>query len=206
MLLSSLVIGWYMVPAMMEPMRKIFVSSFGEDTAGGAMKSIMKSMLIMQLLIEPVFKFVRWIVFAGILYVLSLAFVKGQGNIYKKLFSLVAYSEIIFILMSILTMLIVYSKGIESIQGMSDLTVFKGLDYFLKDGGSNSTVVMILSNINPFSVWYIITIAFGVSVLIRLPKSKAIFIASVGWILWLLASLLQSKATEALLRVITGQN
>ena len=205
MLLSSVLVGWYMIPAILEPMRKNFVSSFGEQAAEGALQGVMNSMLVIQLLLQPAGTFLRWVVFAGILYLLSLAFVNDRARLFAKLFSLVAYAEVIFVLMSVVTLLIIYGKGLAGIQGMGDLTIFKGLEYFLGEGRANATLVTILSNINPFSVWYIITVAFGLSALMNLKKSTAVFVAGIGWLLWLLASAVESKAMQLLSGSVTGQ-
>lgn len=195
-----------MIPAIMEPMRKTFAASFDEAAAEAAMEGVMKSMLVAQLVIEPVFTFFRWMVFTGILCLLCLVFADGRAQLFRRLLSIVSYSEVVFILMSVLTLLVVYAKGIDSIQSIGDLAVFRGLDYFLKVGESNAALATILNNINPFSVWYVVIIICGVSVVTELQKSKAIIVASVSWVAWIAVNLLQSKAMGVLLGLITGQN
>ena len=206
LVISSTAVGWFMIPAILEPMRKIFATSFGQDSADVAVKGIMQSILVAQLLIEPLLKFARWFGLSAILFFFTLVFVKGDSLLFKKLFSAVAYTETIFVLMSVLTILIIYIRGMDSIEGMGDLTVFKGLDFFLTGKDQNITVVTILSNINPYSIWYVITIAFGVSVFTSLQKSKAFIIAAASWLIWVTISILQSKVMTFLVGLITGQS
>ncbi len=206
LVISSTIVGWFMIPAIMEPMRKIFASSFGQGSADIAIKGIMKSILVAQLLIEPLLKLARWLVLSAILFFITRLYVKGDFLLFKKLFSAVAYTESIFVLMSILTILIIYVRGMDNIEVMGDLTVFKGLDFFLKGKDQNTTVVTVLSNINPYSIWYVITIAFGVSVFTKLQKSQAFIIASASWLIWITISIVQSKVTAFLVGLIAGRS
>ena len=202
LLISSLTIGWFMIPVIIEPMKKIFTSSFGEDASGGAIKGVMKSILIVQLIIEPVFKLLRWFVFSGSLYILSLFFVENDSHLFKRIFSVVAYAEGIFIFMSLLTLLIVYAKGLDSIEGENDITIFKGLDFFLKDRNSNPTLAAILNNVNPFSIWYVATIAIGLRVVNKIERLKSVGIASMSWLIWIALNIMQSNATKFLTNLI----
>lgn len=206
LVISSTIVGWFMIPAIMEPMRKIFASSFGQGSADIAIKGIMKSILVAQLLIEPLLKLARWLVLSAILFFITILYVRGDSLLFKKLFSAVAYTESIFVLMSILTILIIYVRGMDSIEVMGDLTVFKGLDFFLKGKDQNTTIVTVLSNINPYSIWYVITIAFGVSVFTKLQKSKAFIIVSASWLTWITISILQSKVAAFLVGLIAGRS
>lgn len=202
LVLSTMTVGWFMIPAIMEPMKRIFASSFGESGSEAAMEAVMKSMLVLQLIVEPIFKIVRWVVLAGILYFISMLFVKDIPNLFKRIFSLVAYSETIFILMSVISMLIVYARGIQSIEGSDDLTVFRGLDYFIKGTTSNTALVTILSSVNPFSIWYVIIIAVGVRIVTQMERSKALATATIGWFGWIALSMLQPMATKLLMDMV----
>src|SRR5690242_16824761 len=72
MILSSVLTGWFMVPAIVAPMRQIFISSYGEGAAEGAMKSVSITMFISRMFIEPIVVIVRWGVYAGLLTVGTL--------------------------------------------------------------------------------------------------------------------------------------
>ena len=195
-------VGWFMIPAITEPMKKIFESSFGENGTESAVKGVMKSVLILQLVIKPALTFVYWLVLAGILYLLTIVLVNDHTNLYKRIFSVVAYTETIFIFMSILTVLIIYAKGLDSVEGAYDLTIFKGLDFFLTKRNSNPTLASMLSEINPFSIWYVLTISIGLSVVNKVNRMKAIGIAGMGWMIWIVVSLLQTQATKLLMNII----
>ena len=202
LIVSSVAVGWFMVPAIMEPMRRMFSSTFGEGGAEAAMKSVTKSVLVLGLVIDPLLKVVRWFVLACTLYLLSIGLIKDHPHLFKRLFSVVAYTETIFILMSILTILIVYAKGLVNIENSEDLTIFKGLDYFLKDKNANPSLASVLANINPFSLWYIATITIGLSIMTRLKRFEALGVASVSWLIWMIMGILQSKAADQLVTFI----
>ncbi|HEV8537485.1 MAG TPA: YIP1 family protein [Bacteroidota bacterium] len=200
--LSSITIGWFMIPAIMEPMKKIFYSSFGDSGSDAAISAIMKSMLVLQLILEPFFKIVRWVVFAGILFFLSMLFAKDIPNLFRRIFSVVAYSEAMFILMSTITVLFIYAKGLQSIEGSDDLTVVQGLEYFLKDKASNAALLAVLSNINPFSIWYILTVSVGLRVVADMDRSQAFATAAIGWFGWIALSILQPAAMKFVMDLI----
>jgi hypothetical protein len=204
MVVGSLITGWYMVPALLEPMRKIYGSAYGERAAANAAGGLMKPLLLLQLVVAPLGTLLRWIVLAGFLSLLSRAAVRGKPEPFAKYFSLVAYAETIFILMGALTTLILYARGIEHIEGMSDLTVFKGLDQLLPHGTGGGVLLRLLAEINPFSVWYVVTLASGVAVVTRVRTAAALAIAGTGWAGWLLAGALRAPASDALFGLITG--
>lgn|GEM_PF-2706247 len=199
LLISSVIIGWFMIPAMIEPMRKIFESSFGSAGAQAAMNGVMKSMVVAQLLIAPAVVMLRWFVLAGILFLLAMIFAGDGGNLFKRLFSAVAYAEIIFVFMNLLTLLILNLRGIERIESAYDMTIFKGLEVLLPDRDAHPTLSTLLSNINPFAIWYIITISVGFRVMTKSGKAKAIALAGIAWLVWVFLSELQAIISRLLL-------
>ena len=199
MILSSAVIGWFMVPAITEPMRKVFISSFGESAAEGAMKSVAVSMLATRIVIEPLFVLTRWVLYAGMLCAGAILFSGRQAKLFGKVFAFIAYSEGIFILLNLITLLVIYAKGIEAIAAPDDLTVVKGAEFFLGYDHSGDILSAMLSKITPFSAWYIVVVTLGYSALTGIGRTKVLFIATTAWIILAASEAVQSKAAVLLL-------
>ena len=200
LVISSAVIGWFMIPAMIEPMRKIFESSFGGGGARAAVNGITKSMIVAQLVIAPGVTVLRWFVLAGIFLLLAVIVAGNDGHSFKRLFSAVAYTESIFIFMNLLTLLIINLRGLDRLESAHDLTIFKGLEVLLKDENSSPILWSLLSALNPFTTWYILTLSVGFHVMIKTGKVKSIGIVSIGWLCWVLLSEIQGIVARLLVQ------
>ena len=197
--LSSTIVGWFMIPATLEIMRKIFSSSFGEQGADAAIAGVMKSLLVLHLLFDPASVLLRWVTLACILYASSLFFVKGDVKAFKRVCSAIAYTETIPILMNILTVLIIYVRGLQAIEGNDDLTIFKGLDFVFKGKHLNPTVSAFLSNLHLFSLWHAATLSLSVRIIMKAQAATALLISLIGWFVVIALSLLLSEVKGLLM-------
>ncbi len=193
---TSLILGWLMIPAALEPMRKIFASSYGEGVATGVIERVMKVIAVTQLVADPVLKVIRWVVLSIALYFLSKLILDAGSLKFKEIFSIVAYTEIIFILMSVITTLIIYYRGVQAIETPADLNFFRGLDYFLAGRGSPPPLLTLLGGINPFSLWYMVSIGYALHILSGAATLKCMLVTSIGWILWTSISLLEPELIQ----------
>ena len=200
---SSVVIGWFMIPAITEPLRRVYADSFGESTAETTVSTMMRYFLLLEILVEPMFKLLRWIVFAGVLYLLVLTVTRDRRKLFSRLFAITAYSESIFVLMSTLTVLIIYARGLDHIEGSSDLTVFKGLDFFFPgEPSANLALTTLLTNVNIFSVWYIITVSAGIRLITGLNRFEAVGFATIAWLIWITLSIGQPSLVKVILGIL----
>ncbi|MDI6767791.1 MAG: YIP1 family protein [Bacteroidota bacterium] len=203
-LLSYIIIGWFMVPVIMEPMQRIYTNSFGEAGANAAISYVMKFTLLFQLLITPLSKIIKWLIIAICMYFFAQMLKKNKpGFFFNRYFAIVAYGETIFILMSLFTLLIIYAKGLSAIESSSDYQIFKGLNVLLSNNNSNLTLASVLGDINPFSIWYILTISIGIKVVTGLGRFKAIGVASLAWLVWMSTGFVQSVFTKLIFEMIT---
>jgi len=202
LIVSSVIIGWFMIPAMVEPMRKIFQSTFAAAAAQAAINGVMKSMIIGQLFIAPAVSLLRWLALAGILYLLANMVAGNDGHLFARLYSVIAYSETIFILMNLLTLLLIYVKGIDGIESMHDLTIFKGLETLLDDKNPSRILRSLLSAFNPFTLWYMMTVSIGVHQITTIGRMKSLGMVAIGWLIWMLLSNIQEFAAKLLVPVI----
>ncbi len=201
---AALTVGWFMVPAMEQPFKAIYERSFGEAGAGKALSSTMMLYFVgsagLQALLIPV----RWLMISVLLMLFARIIGSGAPVDFRRLFSAVAYAEIAFVGMSVLTVLILYAKGIDTIEKPVDLVVFRGLDYFLNDQTPSDLLPGFLSSINIFSLWYVYLLATGMRIMGDEPGRRALGISAAAWCAWAGLAALQPLAMEALFRLASA--
>ncbi len=198
---ATLIVGWFMVPAMEQPLRAIYVRSFGETGATTAVSSAMKLYIVCTTGLQVTLIPVRWSLIAVFMIIFRRVLGKGSAADFRRLFSAVAYAEVVFVAMSVLTVLILYAKGIETIERPVDLIVFRGLDYFLHDQTPSKILPGFLSSINIFSVWYVYLLATGMRIIGGEPGRRALGISAAAWCAWSGLAALLPAAMDTLLRV-----
>jgi len=129
---------------------------------------------------------IKWAVVAAILFLLCYLLEAPNELKYRKFFAVVVFSEVILLFMSVVNILILYLKGAGNVQSVADLApvdVYAGLGFLVKANGKNLPLYSLLSNINVFAIWYIITLTVGVSVLTGYRKLKSAGIVTAVWFL-----------------------
>ena len=201
---SSIAVGWFMIPAIEEPLRKIYARSFGDGPAGSAAASMMRQLMVATIVAESAFKVLRWTILASTMYCLSKYLTGKDDRLFKRLFAVVAYSEIVFIVMSLLNLLVLYGRGLDRIKNSTDLTtVNKGLE-FLVAPGSNPPLTTLLTNINVFSMLYVAILSIGISIATGLTRSGATGIAALAWGIWIVICMAQPFAETLFLQMISS--
>jgi hypothetical protein len=97
----------------------------------------------------------------------------------KKLLAVVISSSLVTVLESYCIWLILWLRGLGSIQGISDLEVALGLNLLIPS--SNSAVFSLLGHFNPFDMWFVALLALGIARVSAVPGSKATTIAFLTW-------------------------
>ena len=202
-LASSMLIGWFMIPAMEQPLRSIYSKSFGENGAEAAMSSMMRMYFVLGVIVQPALAFIRWTVFSIALSCLTRVFNSEAPLQFKQVFSATVYCEIIFILMSTLNVLIIYAKGLEQIETANDLTIFKGLEFFLKNKNENAVLVTLLGSINIFSIWYLIVVSISIRLFTGLKGSESFMLSVIAWLAWMAISLMQPVFVNSIMNIIS---
>jgi hypothetical protein len=202
-LISSVTIGWFMIPAMEQPMKSIYSKSFGESGAEAAISTMMRFYFMFEVILQPALIFIRWAMFSIMLYLLSRYLAAGVSVSYNQIFSATGYCEIIFILMNMLNVLIIYAKGLEKIESGRDLTIFRGLDFFMNYESRNTALTTLLTNINAFSIWYVIVISIAIRILTEMKRSVALFLSAICWLLWATLSMIQPILVKVIMETIS---
>ena len=149
------------------------------------------------LMFVPIFLLIRWAFVSALLYFLCVL-LEAPGELrYRGVFSVVVYSEMILLFMSIVNVLVLYAKGIGSVQHITDLQAVVGLDFLLKNKMSNLPLYTFLSSINVFTIWYLVTLTIGISVLTGYRKLKSALIVTGVWLLGVAFQLAMSAISSA---------
>lgn len=133
------------------------------------------------IVLAPLLLLFRWLFLATVLYFVSILLGAEQTK-FKVFYAVPVYSELILALMEVVNILLLYIKGVENLQHSTDLQAIVGLDYFLPDKVSNLPLFTFLNSVNVFSIWYVATLAVGVSVITNFTKLKSAVIVTTVWL------------------------
>jgi len=197
----SPMIGFFIIPAAIEPLRKIYEESFDSRTAEIALQTSTHYFTIINVTFEPLVKIIRWVILSAVIFIPVLLYGRTASFTYTKVFSVVAYGETLFHLMGILTVLVIYARGIDQIADPSDLVVFKGINYFIDKNAVSSSIYNTLSNVNPFSLWYIAVVSRGIQITATIRFLTSLMLVSMAWGAWLTLSLGESFVMEKALEL-----
>ncbi len=139
----------------------------------------MKLMLIIGIF-SPLFLLIGFLFIALILWLIISLF--SDEADFKKTFSMVVHCGIIPFLGSVLTLIILQLRGVNSIKSAVDAQVSLGLDIFLRSQDLSLPFKVFLSNINVFSIWWVLLLALGISITSKISKTKSAFIAIFLWL------------------------
>ncbi len=166
----SIVCGYLLLPFMQKILEQTLSAKMDEEQAQQAL-STMKIFQILGLLLAVVPLLIKWLFVASLMYFGAILFNAQQIN-YKSVFSVVVLSELILLLMGIINLLVLYIKGAESVNTITDLNTIIGLDYFLADRSHNIPLYTVLSSFNIFSVWYAAVLTIGISIVAGISKAE----------------------------------
>lgn len=134
---------------------------------------------IIGIVLSPLFLIIKFIFTSAILWLIIQLFSEVD---FKRMFSVVVHCGVILFLGSIITFIILKLRGLQSIKSAADVQVSLGLDLFLRNPDLNLPLKAFLSNINVFSVWWIILISLGISIIAKISRTKATLITTFFWL------------------------
>jgi hypothetical protein len=119
-------------------------------------------------------------VFALTACVFLLCVILGVTDLkFLPLFALVVYAEAILVTRGMVSLLLILFQGPDLHPGAEALLAVPGLDILVRGSTAGPALLYFLNGFNPFSLWYLATLALGTHVVTRMPKGKAFFVASV---------------------------
>ena len=126
---------------------------------------------------------IAWVVIAAILLGMSKITI-SQGVDFKRALSIVAWSSLIGVITTVLTLVLVMSKG--TLHGVVlDLAAVLDTPPM---GESKSLMYRIFSKIDPFTIWQLILWTIGLKVMGKVEMAKAATPVAIIWIVWVVLS------------------
>ncbi len=139
--------------------------------------------------IAPINILVMLAIGAGLLWVLT-SLTGGEAR-YKMLLSVLAHAWVTFLLVSAVSAVIIFTRGVESVTSFQDARAAVGLD--LLAPGARGFVGGFLNAINPFSVWGVWLTGVGIAVTHKVGRGTGIVVAAIAFLIGAsLLALLQS--------------
>jgi len=160
-------------------LKQIFLISWSPELAKPIAQSA-KSFTIISAALSPLYLILKFFIIAIILWIIVQLFTLEIN--FKKIFSLVVHCGIITFLGSVLTLLILHLRGLDSIKNSADIQVSLGTDLFLGNLDLSLPLKVFLSNINLFSIWWIVLLTLGISIISKISRTKSSFIAVFLWL------------------------
>lgn len=160
-------------------LKRIFLSYWNPEYSKPLIQTA-KSLTILSASFSPFYLILKFLIISIILWLFVQLFAFETN--FKKIFSIVVYCGIIAFLGSVLTLLILYLRGLESIKSGADIQVSLGIDLFLKSLNLSLPFKTFLSKINILSIWWIVLMALGISISSKISRTKSTLIAILLWL------------------------
>ncbi len=178
MFIVSATCGYFMEPFTQKVMEHTLSAKMSDEQVRQTL-DVASRFHFLLLLFSAVPLFAKWLFISLFLY-LGAILLNAEKTNFRNIYSAVVHSELILLLMLMLNVLILHVKGVESVNNITDLNAIIGLEYFLGDKIHNIPLYTFLNNFNVFSIWYLVILIIGISVICQIEKWKsAILVSSV---------------------------
>jgi len=128
--------------------------------------------------LSPLLLILKFLIVSAVLWLIVQLFTEVD---FKRIFSVVVHCGVITFLGSILSFIILKLRGLQSIKSAADIQVSLGLDLFLRNPDLDLPLKAFLSNINVFSIWWIVLISLSLSITGKISRIKATVMAIFFW-------------------------
>ncbi|NUN68130.1 MAG: YIP1 family protein [Bacteroidetes bacterium] len=176
----SMASAWLSIPFTERAVMLTLGRTPDSSTAAQAVAAT-REMRMIGIALVPVERIVRW----GIVSLLLFAAVRGLSGSavpFRTVFAVVICAQMVFAVMSIMTLLLLHLRGLEQIRSSMDLQTVPGLDLLLPERDRHRVWYTVLSAVNPFTVWYTMVLATGLCVTASITNRQAYGIAIGLWV------------------------
>jgi hypothetical protein len=128
----------------------------------------------------------------------GVALFRGKIN-FKQSILIVSLVSFITILGDIANAGLIFATGIEKVTSVTDMYK-SGLNVFFRADDLGTAMYTFLAYINPFQVWGIIIMIFGMMVVSEMELSNAAILSLILWLIWVafpVVSVVMSEAAQA---------
>jgi hypothetical protein len=150
------------------------------------------TMLVVTTISITIIIFISWSFISTFLY-WAIYLIKTNNIVtYNRIFSIVSYCGVIFLLGEILNFLLIHAQLIPDSLFVLPHRFPIGLDVLVMERNPHPALAILLYSINPFTFWYLMTMSIGLSTVTGLSKTKArvlsfmIYLLIVGFVIGVL--------------------
>jgi hypothetical protein len=175
-------IAWLTQPFSEQLAYRLLSEKFAEQQVQQMLASAQRFQYV-GLILAPFLLLLRWLIISAFLYFASELLGAPNTTEFKTVYAVTVYSEIILVLMGVINLLLLYNKGIDVVQNVADLQAVVGLDILFADTAKNLSLFTFFNNINIFSIWYVVVLTIGISVVTNFSKLKSGILVTTIWLL-----------------------
>ena len=126
---------------------------------------------------------IKWLFFAVFLWFGAQLLGSTEALKFKPMLAVVVHTELILVLSHLINAaLLLCFKDISDIQDSIDLQMIPGLHLLFGDHALGSMPLTFLSQITPFSIWYLVVLSLGVAIVGNLNRKRAELLAVLVWL------------------------
>ncbi len=169
-------IGWVFTAVTAPAIARLTAQQMAEM---GVAKELPKFMGLIAYIGVPFGTMVSWLISSLIIWFLGNAF--GADWNFTKALDLFAYSSVVQAIRSVLSIIILWLRGIPNIMTFRDLNVATGFNLLFSP--ENPKLYALTSGIEVFTIWQYILIAYGISEITGVSKKKAAWVSVITYLI-----------------------
>ncbi|GEM_PF-2849140 len=136
-------------------------------------------------LLIPVSTLISWTIVAFSLHQLVILTCPEVASLrFKNVFSIVAHSNIVLLLSSVLSLLLGFLLWLSNAAPTIHAIPLVGVDKLLQNFSLDPLLLSLFQKINIFTVWYLGLLIIGLSIHAGIPKTKSAALTIVVWLFW----------------------
>ncbi len=167
-----------MSPVMMHIVERQIPEGLSAE-AQAQMISMIKVSRYHGIVASPLLLIVKWSISAFLLFSISVLF--GADITYRKVLSLLGHASIITALDNLLSIVVLYMRGIDTIKSMEDIqSTVLSLNHILGSSG-HPVMRVFLESVNVLTVWYMIVLALGMASMTQVSRKQSAVIVGLVW-------------------------
>jgi hypothetical protein len=126
--------------------------------------------------------FLSWSFISVFLYLAASLIEANSIIVYKRIFSVVSFCGIIFLVGEVINFLLIFTKAFNDSLFVLHNRFPMGLDILAVGRSPHPALAILLYSINPFTVWYFTVLSIGFSTITGLTKIKARIFSFLVWL------------------------
>ena len=179
----SIGIGWAVLPFSKQIAHAKMLESGLDEAQIEGTQGMAEGLHFVWLLFTPFPLLIKWLVFAGLLYLGAQLLGSSTVLTFKPMFAAVVYSELILVFSNLINAgLLLCFKDIRDVRDSIDLQMIPGLHLLFGDHPLGVLSLTLLSQITPFSLWYLVVLSLGVAIVADQKRRKVEWLVVLVWL------------------------